>query len=120
MDTQNSSPSLVANWRDRMARVRSSLLREPTSPLAWRWRMEVKVLAFLQSRYGTDAKLDFQAVPTQIPLFFPPALLKPKGVKAVRSGAVIGKTLNRIADINRPIRARQPNLARRGRTRPRF
>jgi hypothetical protein len=103
-----------------MDRVRSSLLREPTSPLAWRWRMEVKVLAYLQSRYGSDAHLDFYEPPTQTPLFFPPALLKLGGVKAVRSEAVIGKALNRIADTNRPIRARRPNLALRERTRPRF
>ena len=90
--------SLARLWRDRLDRVQARLQRRPAGIDAWQWRIEVRILSYLLTRYGGDPDLrppprrprpltyDRQRDPTDGP---PP-----------RSSGEIRGTVERIAEAN--------------------
>jgi len=44
-------------WQAQLEMLQAALSHDPTNPLAWRWRVRVKVLCYLVSRYGEQSNL---------------------------------------------------------------
>lgn len=49
----HSETSLPSIWEERLHYWEATLTRDPDSPVAWRWRIQIKILRFLLSRYGS-------------------------------------------------------------------
>lgn len=54
----NSETSLTSSWQARLHYWEATLSNNPSSPVAWRWRIQIKILGFLLSRYP-----DFESTP---------------------------------------------------------
>ena len=94
--------ALAQGWQTRLQHYQTALEREPLSVQAWQWRIEIKVLRFLLSRYGSAA--DWGSPPAHL-LAPTPSLFIALGAfeagKKPRSRAAIRHTLQHIATVNR-------------------
>lgn len=92
----HSESSLSSSWQTRLHYWEATLARDPDSPVAWRWRIQIKILRFLLSRYdGFEEEPTPASSPTGITFFdipAPPA--RPK------SDLTIRRSLFHVAKIN--------------------
>ena len=88
------------SWEARLRDCQSSLADNPGSPLAWRWRAQIRVLKFLISRYGNNLAVELEhRGPRSRSNFAEVALpLNPKPPKPL---SVVRRILAHIADGNR-------------------
>jgi hypothetical protein len=90
---------LGAAWSSRLESLQSALSRDPGHVQAWRWRIQVKVLTFLVSRYGACPNLDRQEQRPPTPVV-PPDILDSAHGKPLRSHQAIRKSLHHIEEGN--------------------
>jgi hypothetical protein len=101
MPTPQSSPAsaLGAAWSSRLESLQSALSRDPGHAQAWRWRIQIKVLTFLLSRYGAAPNLDWQEQRPPAPVV-PPDILDSAHGKPLRSHGAIRKSLQHFEEVN--------------------
>ena len=56
--TRSIANRLAAGWQSRLQHLETVLHAESIPPLAWRWRIELRTLRFLLSRYGDDPSIE--------------------------------------------------------------
>lgn len=96
---QPVSPMAVA-WLAELHSLKASMSGDPSHSAAWRWRMRVRILTFLLSRYGSDPNLGVRREgTTDFPLST--FVVQERNTKLVRSGTVIRKALYRVSEANK-------------------
>ena len=98
---------LAQEWQMRLQSYQDAIEREPASPAAWHWRVQIKVLRYLLSRYGNEPEPS-NSTSNLIPLAHTQHLLFKFDVagagKAPRSPQTIRRTLDQIAAVNRNVK----------------
>jgi hypothetical protein len=102
MPSMRPASRLAVRWLTQLRSLRRALVREPSSHEAWHWRIRIKVLSFLVSRYGDDP-----AIESRLGAGHPPiSLIVPKDSAykehPPRSAAELRELLHQIADAKRP------------------
>lgn len=97
MIIQHPASPLAASWLSQLRHLNSSLSEESANALACHWRIRIKVLSFLVSRYGDDPSLAFERRGDTTNTYIPDIEVQDK---PLRSRQAIRKTLNRIAEAN--------------------
>jgi hypothetical protein len=103
MSTSHSHPSsqLAAAWSSRLHSLKTALDEDPNNFQAWHWRIQVRVLTFLVSRYGDDPNCDWErekhAAP---PLVFDVEFSAQEKSKLLISRSTMRRYLRRIEEAN--------------------
>jgi hypothetical protein len=94
--------SLAVRWSTQLRSLRRALMGEPSSHEAWNWRIRIKVLSYLVSRYGDDPAIESHPEAGLPPI----SSIVPKDSAfkehPPRSAAELRTLLHRIAEAKRP------------------
>lgn len=87
---------LSSSWQARLRYWESALADNPDSPVAWRWRIQIKILRFMLSRYSDFERVPIlpEASPTITVFDVPPHPTPPK------SDVTLRRSLFRVAKTN--------------------
>jgi hypothetical protein len=114
MSTLHPHPSsqLAAVWLSRLHDLKTALKADPESFQAWHWRIQIRVLTFLISRYGDDPNCDWEREKQDdAPLVFDVESLNQEQNSALPLRRTIRRCLRRIEEAN-PDRLHRSPVAR--------
>jgi hypothetical protein len=101
--------SHAEHWRERLNYWENALAQKPDSPIAWRWRIQVKILRFMLSRYGAAPLEDALPHEDGLAVFHPAPNPKP-----AREAWQLSRTLWKVhnANLTKPEEFRNPIVNR--------
>ena len=91
---------LAVAWQARLEGIHAMLLYEPSGARAPLWKIQVRILSFLLSRYGSDPSIEWPRPPMFQSCDRLTFVVPLHGGKPPRSPDVIREVLRRIAEAN--------------------